>query len=74
MRLPIQTSYLESKPQFAVVTANPKWGYGIFSLHHIAYEAKHNARLTNGRAVPLDWVGEEPILPPLARTVMDFKS
>lgn len=57
-RLPIFSNSIEEKPQFAVVTTE-----GIVSVHVIEYDAKHNAKMLNGMVAPIDWVGEEMILP-----------
>ena len=67
------TVELEDKPQHCVVTDDPKWGHGIFSMHVILYEAKHNARITGGKLVPIDYVNGEIIPPPLALAIRKRK-
>lgn len=66
MDIPINSNPLKDRPQFAVVVNNPQWGWGIFSMHITHYDAKHNSKIVDGQVLPIDWVKEEYILPPLA--------
>jgi hypothetical protein len=36
---------------------------GVYSIHVTKYDARHNARIVDGVVMPLDWVGDEMILP-----------
>jgi hypothetical protein len=54
------------EPEYAVVTSSDEHGYGVFSWHIIKQQAIHNAQVTDGIVVPVDYVNGELIIPPLA--------
>lgn len=60
MRVPILSDPVNKKPQFVVMIDESPWYY---SCHVSKYDAIHNAKLTNGKVAPIDWVGDEMILP-----------
>jgi hypothetical protein len=51
----------------ACVTASDEWGYGVFSWHNNEADARHNARVTGGRCVPVSYVDGTPATPHAAR-------
>lgn len=63
---------IEDKPQFAVVTTklNSGYGVGIFSWHVFEEDAEHNAKITKGMVVPVDYVGGQLIIPPFAEAAI----
>jgi hypothetical protein len=48
-----------------------EYGAGVYSWHGSEADAEHNARITGGRAVPVDRMDGEVIVPSLARMVLD---
>lgn len=68
-KIPIKSCTIEDHPQFAVVTDDPDWGHGIFSLHVTMYDANHNCKITGGQVVPVDWVDGQMIVPPLHEAI-----
>jgi hypothetical protein len=62
---------INSKPSFACVTNSKRWGFGVFSWHLSLKDAEHNARVTGGTAVPVDYVDGELITPSLATKAID---
>ncbi len=61
----------KEKPQFAVVCNDPEHCVGVFSWHLDEGDAQHNAELTGGQVVPVDYVDGELIVPPLAVSKMN---
>ncbi len=53
-------------PSYAVVCNSPQHCVGVFSWHHDEDDAQHNAALTGGQLVPVDYVNGQIIIPPLA--------
>lgn len=58
--LPIVSNAVEDRPQFVVLVDDHP---GVYSVHVTRYDAVHNARIVNGVVGPIDWVGNEMILP-----------
>lgn len=66
----VESLAITSKPDWACVVANPKIGYGVYSWHRTKEEAQHNANILEGTAVPVDYIGGELIVPPLAKATI----
>lgn len=64
---------MKDKPQWAVVTNGGEHGYGVFSWHNVELDAKHNASITGGKMVPVDYLHGELIIPPLAKKIIEKK-
>lgn len=66
--------FVDDKPEWAVVTQDGKCssatlkfsGFGVMTWHNDKEDADHNAKLTGGTVVPVDYFNGEMIMPPLA--------
>lgn len=67
LKQPIQTASWAEHPNWAVVTTSEEWGHGVYSIHVAEYDATHNAKVTGGSKVPLDYVNGEVVTPLLVR-------
>jgi hypothetical protein len=59
-RVPILSDPVKDRPQFVVLVDERPW---VYSIHVSKYDAVHNAKFANGVVAPIDWLGEEMILP-----------
>jgi hypothetical protein len=72
-RLPVPSVSIKDQPQWAVVTNGGDYGYGVFSWHVVEQDAKHNASITGGKLVPVDYLHGELIIPSLAKRIIEKK-
>lgn len=58
--IPIRSNAVKDRPQYVVLTDDRP---SVYSIHVSKYDAVHNARITGGIVAPIDWVGDEMVLP-----------
>lgn len=63
---------IADKPSHCCITNN-EWGYGVFSWHINIHDAQHNAKVTGGICMPVDYVDGELVVPSLAHSIISKK-
>ena len=68
----IRSLNVSEMPSAACITSNQEYGYGVASWHSSMSDAEHNARLMNGRAVPIHYDEDgEMVFPHEATEALD---